>query len=63
MSIIKTAIEGSHWDLAAHALVLATILTLNGEKNDVRERENQRESGACREDQKGRVLYQSAEQC
>jgi hypothetical protein len=43
MSILTTAIAAGHWDLAAHALLLATIKTLNGEMEDAGKNNPQKE--------------------
>jgi hypothetical protein len=34
MGVLQTAVAAGRWDLAAHALILATVKTLNGEADN-----------------------------
>jgi hypothetical protein len=43
MSILTTAIAAENWELAAHALLLAAIKTLNGEKEHAGKNNPQKE--------------------
>lgn len=41
MGILKAAIAAGNWDLAAHALVLAALQTLNGETENAEKKDPQ----------------------
>jgi len=43
MGVLKTAIAAGRWDLAAHALILAAVKTLDGETENAPEADHEPE--------------------